>query len=429
MKRYEAYKPSGVQWIGEIPRHWEVKRLGASFSENRNANSALTNTDAFQFNYGTLIRKKREYKPEEDADVYSKYTLLNPDDIVINGLNLNYDFVSQRVAIAKEEGIITSAYLAMRPRPNVYADYFCFLFKTMDAHKLFHGMGTGIRLTLSFSEVKKQDIPVPPLSEQHAIVDYLKDKTHKIDEYVAARERERELLESLKQSEIANVVTKGLNPNVPMKDSGIPWIGMIPEHWEVKRAKFMFNKEKREVRECDEVITCFRDGQVTLRKNRRTTGFTESFTEIGYQGVRKGDLVIHQMDAFAGSIGVSDSDGKGTSVYHCCTPKGDYDVHYYAFLIRRMAGSGFIQSLYRGIRERSSDFKYPVFGNQYLIVPPLSEQQAIVAYIDEKLSKIDRCLADLQAEIDYLKEFKQRLISDVVTGQICVAEPQKGDKR
>ncbi len=191
MKRYEAYKNSGVQWIGEIPRRWEVKRLGASFSENRNANSALTNTDAFQFNYGTLIRKKREYKPEEDADVYSKYTLLNPDDIVINGLNLNYDFVSQRVAIAKEEGIITSAYLAMRPRPNVYADYFCFLFKTMDAHKLFHGMGTGIRLTLSFSEVKKQDIPVPPLSEQHAIVDYLKDKTHKIDEYVAARERER----------------------------------------------------------------------------------------------------------------------------------------------------------------------------------------------------------------------------------------------
>mgnify|MGYP000626436164 FL=1 len=125
------------------------------------------------------------------------------------------------------------------------------------------------------------------------------------------QERERELLDGLKQSEIANVVTKGLNPNVRMKDSGIPWIGMIPEHWDIKRAKFMFHKEKRNVRECDEVITCFRDGTVTLRKNRRTAGFTESLTEYGYQGIRKGDLVIHQMDAFAGSIGVSDSDGKG----------------------------------------------------------------------------------------------------------------------
>ncbi len=191
MKRYDRYKNSGVQWIGEIPEHWEVKRLGASFTENRQANSELLNTDAFQFNYGTLVRKKCEYKPEEDAVTYSKYTLLKPNDIVVNGLNLNYDFVSQRVAIAKEEGIITSAYLAMRPRSNVFADYFCSLFKAMDSHKLFHGMGTGIRLTLSFSEVKKQDIPVPSLPEQQAIVDYLKDKTHKIDEYVTARERER----------------------------------------------------------------------------------------------------------------------------------------------------------------------------------------------------------------------------------------------
>lgn len=246
---------------------------------------------------------------------------------------------------------------------------------------------------------------------------------------MSPRERERELLESLKQSEIANVVTRGLNPNVPMKDSGIPWIGMIPRHWNIMRAKNMFRKEKRDVRPEDEVITCFRDGQVTLRKNRRTTGFTESFTEYGYQGIRKGDLVIHQMDAFAGSIGVSDSDGKGTSVYHCCTPKGKFDTRYYAFLIRIMAHSGFIQSLYRGIRERSSDFKFPVFGNQKLIVPPLDEQQAIVDYIETRLAKIDTYIANLQAEIDYLKEFKQRLISDVVTGQICVAEPQKGEMR
>ncbi len=209
------------------------------------------------------------------------------------------------------------------------------------------------------------------------------------------------------------------------KDSGVQWIGEIPEHWEVKRAKFMFNKEKREVRDCDDVVTCFRDGQVTLRKNRRTTGFTESLTEIGYQGVRKGDLVIHQMDAFAGSIGVSDSDGKGTSVYHCCTPKGAYNVHYYANLIRRMAGSGFIQSLYRGIRERSSDFKFPVFGNQYLVVPSTEEQHAIIYYLKDKTLKIDQYVAARERERELLDSLKQSEIANIVTKGLNPNAPMK----
>lgn len=199
------------------------------------------------------------------------------------------------------------------------------------------------------------------------------------------------------------------------KDSGVKWIGEIPSHWGLRRAKYMFNKEKREVRDIDDVVTCFRDGEVTLRKNRRTTGFTESFTEIGYQGVRKGDLVIHQMDAFAGSIGVSDSDGKCTSVYHCCTPKGSYDAHYYAHLVRLMAKRGYIQSLYRGIRERSSDFKFPVFGNQFLAIPPLHEQQAIVDYLKDKTLRIEQYVSARERERELLDSLKQSEIANVVT--------------
>lgn len=180
-----------------------------------------------------------------------------------------------------------------------------------------------------------------------------------------------------------------VTPYPKYKDSGIPWLGQIPEHWETLKAKRMFVKNKRERRPQDEVITCFRDGQVTLRKNRRLTGFTESEKYDGYQGIRKGDLVIHQMDAFAGSIGVSDSDGMGTSVYHCCTPIGNYNVYYYAYLLRHMALAGYIQSLYKGIRERSSDFSFPIFGNQVLTVPPLAEQERIVEFIDSKTQKID----------------------------------------
>lgn len=199
------------------------------------------------------------------------------------------------------------------------------------------------------------------------------------------------------------------------KESGVEWIGEIPSHWGLCRAKYMFNKEKREVLDTDDVVTCFRDGEVTLRKNRRTTGFTESLTEVGYQGVRKGDLVIHQMDAFAGSIGVSDSDGKCTSVYHCCTPKGNYDAYYYAHLVRLMAKRGYIQSLYRGIRERSSDFKFPVFGNQVLAVPPLHEQQAVVDYLKDKTLKIEQYVSARERERELLDSLKQSEIANVVT--------------
>ena len=172
----------------------------------------------------------------------------------------------------------------------------------------------------------------------------------------------------------------------------MPWIGAIPKHWNNLRAKNMFAKQNRAVRDYDEVVTCFRDGIVTLRKNRRLTGFTESTQWSGYQGVRKGDLVIHVMDAFAGSIGVSDSDGKSTPVYSVCTAKLDLNNHYYAYLLREMARAGYIQALYRGIRERSSDFRFDVFGELYLPMPPRDEQDQIVRYLDLKVSQVNRLI-------------------------------------
>lgn len=209
------------------------------------------------------------------------------------------------------------------------------------------------------------------------------------------------------------------------KDSGIEWLGQIPTHWELLKAKYMFQKNKREVQDGDKVITCFRDGQVTLRENRRTTGFTESITEIGYQGIRKGDLVIHQMDAFAGAIGVSDADGKGTSVYHCCTPKGEYLTYYYAHVIREMALKGYIQSLYRGIRERSSDFNYVTFGNCLLPVPTPSEQRQIVAYLDYKSNKINERICQRERELQTLSELKQADIATVVIRGLDPNVPMK----
>lgn len=422
MKRYELYKDSGISWLPKVPDHWDVKRLGTHFHSRIDNNGDYAFQRAYKFNYGEIVPKNETGNLEEYHDVYLKYSKVIKNDIMINGLNLNYDFVSQRVAMVPAPGIITSAYVVLRPYSTTYAPFYCYLLKAMDSMKLFHGMGTGIRLTLSFKEVKKQLVPIPTEDEQRVIVAYLDKETARIDSLMLQKEKELQTLNELKQTEIAAAVTHGLCPDAQMKDSGIPWIEQIPLHWSTKRAKYMWNKEKRDIRPEDKVITCFRDGQVTLRENRRTTGFTESITEIGYQGIRKGDLVIHQMDAFAGAIGVSDSDGKGTSVYHCCTPKGDYDPEYYAFTLREMARAGFIQSLYRGIRERSSDFNFQTFGEQYLPVPPLSEQKEIVNYVKRRTQSIDKMIITLKSELDRLTEFKQRLILDVVTGQVDVQE-------
>ena len=200
------------------------------------------------------------------------------------------------------------------------------------------------------------------------------------------------------------------------KDSGVYYLPLLPSKWEIKKAKFLFREEKRLPRINDEIITCFRDGQVTLRKNRRTEGFTNSLKEIGYKGIRKGDLVIHNMDAFAGAIGVSDSDGKGTPVYSICTTLSDnISPYYYCYFLRYLAKCDFIKSLSKGIRERSTDFRYNDFKELTLPVPSIYEQNKIVEYIDSVTSKIDEAISQQQKMIDLLNERKQIIIQNAVT--------------
>ena len=200
------------------------------------------------------------------------------------------------------------------------------------------------------------------------------------------------------------------------KDSGVYYLPLLPSKWEIKKVKFLFREEKRLPRINDEIITCFRDGQVTLRKNRRTEGFTNSLKEIGYKGIRKGDLVIHNMDAFAGAIGVSDSDGKGTPVYSVCTTLSDnISPYYYCYFLRYLAKCDFIKSLSKGIRERSTDFRYIDFKELTLPVPSIYEQNKIVEYIDSVTSKIDEAISQQQKMIDLLNERKQIIIQNAVT--------------
>lgn len=182
---------------------------------------------------------------------------------------------------------------------------------------------------------------------------------------------------------------------------------------------------QRPVRPEDGVVTAFRDGVVTLRSNRRTTGFTEALQEIGYQGIRKGDLVIHAMDAFAGAIGVSDSDGKGTPVYSVCQATGDANSWYYALVLREMSRSGYLLSLAKGIRERSTDFRFADFASLLVPLPPLEEQEQIVRFVRHLDSKVNRLIKAKRRLIELLNEQKQAIIHQAVTRGLDPTVPLK----
>lgn len=216
-----------------------------------------------------------------------------------------------------------------------------------------------------------------------------------------------------------------LRPYPEYRATDLPWAGALPAHWKTRRAKWLFTREERPIRPEDEPVTCFRDGVVTLRRNRRTTGFTESIKEIGYQGIRKGDLVIHAMDAFAGAVGVSDSDGKGTPVYAVCKPKEDADAEYYARVIREMARSQYIAALAKGIRQRSTDFRYATFADQLLPLPPSDEQEAISRFLIRFERKGNRLIRAKQRLIALLNEQKQAIIRRAVTRGIDPDGPLK----
>ena len=197
------------------------------------------------------------------------------------------------------------------------------------------------------------------------------------------------------------------------RDSGIPWIGKIPAHWNILRGKNILMLLERPVQEGDDIITCFRDGEVTLRKNRREEGFTVSMKEIGYQGVEPGDLVVHGMDGFAGAIGVSDSRGKATPVLNVMDSKEN--KRYLMYYLRAAAYKDVFMSLSTGIRVRSCDLRWNKLSVFPFLIPDISEQDSIVTYIDSQIKRVDDIISKAKASMEEYKSWKASIIYEVVT--------------
>ena len=406
-----------MEWIGEVPSHWDIKKVRSCFSERR---EKVSDKD-----FAPLSVTKAGILPQLDtaakSDNSDNRKKVLKGDFVVNSRSDR----KGSCGISEYDGSVSLINTVLTPF-NILAGYVHYMFRSNNYIEEYYRHGRGIVAdlwTARYSEMKNIAIPFPTISEQQAVVDYLKDKTLKIDQYVSARERERELLESLKQSEIANVVTKGLNSNVRMKDSGIPWIGMIPEHWELRRIKYIFSEKK-------EKSTTGKEMPLSLSKDKGIIPFSEkknktmeSASYVGCKIVTKGDIVFNRFKARL--FAISDYDGLVSSDYavYCCNNTASLK-----YIVKLLSTEMYREAFNRkasGIGDGFSRLYTEDLFAFYAIFPPLEEQQAIVDYIEAKLSKIDSFMVDLQAEIDYLKEFKQRLISDVVTGQICVSNHYK----
>lgn len=410
-------KNSGVQWIGDIPKCWNIEPIFKYFHDKIFLNLDYEFQRAFKFNYGTLKYKNEIGDLDFYRETYIKYSKVRKSDIVINGLNLNYDFISQRVAITPENGIITSAYIVLRPQGEQDANYFCYLFKTMDDMKLFHGMGKGIRLTLSFNELKKQKICIPPIAEQKAIADFLDTKCEEIDALLQDLDAEVKTLAEYKKSIIAETVTKGLNHNVPMKSSGIPWADTIPEHWQVDKGKYRFElrRTKGNPRNLELMSPTQKYGVIPQSQLEGVVLVKENTDLNTFRTIRKGDFCI-SLRSFQGGFEYSNFEGVVSPAYQVFYPIKPIVDGYFKYIFKSDGFISYINTFSMSLRD-GKNIAFEDFGNSNLPIPPIEEQEAIANFLNAKCEVIEQSITSKLQQIETLKAYKSSLIYEYVTGK------------
>ena len=416
MERYSEYKDSGISWIGKVPKHWVTYRF-ATLCKTISICDCINEELLSVFLDRGVIRfsddeNRRTNPTSKDL---SKYQLVEPGDFVLN----NQQAWRGSVGVSNYRGIVSPAYFVFKLSPELNREFANYMFRSRNYVASYcvcsKGIGS-IQRNLDWGQLKQRNMFLPPLAEQEKIVSYLERKTSKIDAYVADKEKEIQLLQELKQETIAEAVTKGLNPDVKMKDSGISWIGMIPEHWEVKKIGSLFMERREKVSDKDYPALSVSKQGITPQLE------TAVKTDNGdnRKKVCKDDFVVNSRSDRKGSCGVSPYTGSVSLINIVLSPRNNIEVQYFHHLFR---SNDYIEEYYRIGRGIVADLwttRYSEMRNIMVPLPPLDEQQSIVAYIEEKCQKIDTLITELQAEIDYLKEYKQRLIADVVTGQVNV---------
>ncbi|HFC8835042.1 TPA: restriction endonuclease subunit S [Neisseria subflava] len=430
MRRYESYKDSGVEWLGKIPSQWELTIGMNVFRENKRDNKGMKEKTVLSLSYGQIIIKPEEKLVGLVPESFETYQIVEPNDIIIRCTDLQNDQTSLRTGLAKDKGIITSAYLNLKVINNHSAKFLHYYLHTLDITKVLYKFGSGLRQNLSFLDFKRLPIIDIPLSEQQKIAQFLDDKTAKIDQAVDLAEKQIALLKEHKQILIQNAVTRGLNPDVPLKDSGVEWIGQVPEHWEVKKIKHVTSKIGSGITPLgggsnyiDGGIPLLRSqnihfDRIDLNDVARISEFTHN--SMKNSKVRKGDVLLNITGGSLGRCFYVDSNEEMNVNQHVCIirPNKKINTIFLNMLLASEIGQKQIWFFQQGGGREGLNFQ--AIKNFYLPLPDLEEQQKIAIYLDKQAAKIDQAIALKTAHIEKLKEYKSVLINDVVTGKVRV---------
>jgi type I restriction enzyme S subunit len=427
MKR--EMKHSGVAWIGEIPKHWEVVRNKNAFSNSKTiVGESWNNTQLLSLTTKGIKAIDIGSTSGKVPDSYETYQVVGKDNLVMCLFDLDCSAVFS--GLSQIEGMISPAYKVLTVQngflPAFYDKWFNYIF---DGRK-FMFLSKNIRYSLTYDEFASLQIVKPPIEEQQKIAKFLDRKCGEIDEMISLQEKVIEELKAYKQSIITEAVTKGLNPNVAMRDSEIEWIGEIPEHWEIEPLKYNFNRRSERN---NPIITMERlslsiDKGVTLYSEKTTNldRFKEDFTQ--YQLAYPNDIVLNCMNMIVGAVGMSKYLGCVSPVYYVIySSKFNVDSEYYSYLLNTPTIRGVYYSYGKGIYaiERGEGkvntcrlkVSYDDFGRFNIPIPPIEEQKEIAEFLDRKCNEIDRLIEIKGKKIEELKEYRKSLIYEYVTGK------------
>jgi type I restriction enzyme S subunit len=435
-ERYCAMKESGVSWLGEVPEHWEVMPAFAAYRPRQVKNTGMRETVVLSLSYGRIVVKPPEKLRGLVPESFETYQVVEPGNIIVRTTDLQNDQSSLRIGHAQDRGIITSAYMCLEATARVLPAFGYQYLNAYDLLKIIYGFGSGLRQNLDFSDIKRMPVLVPPLSEQAAIVRFLDHADRSIRRYIRAKQKLIKLLEEQKQAIIHRAVTRGVEPNVRLKPSGVEWLGDVPGHWEVVRlARVIADGPRNGISPpIDErgtiesfSISAIRDGQVDVRDgDKKYISGDKTAWERTYRLLR-GDVLLVRGNGnvrLVGKAGLVEDDMPGrvypdllmrVRLARRCLPQ------FLVALLNCPTGRDQIET---AARTAVGTFK---INNQQVrqlcfALPPAAEQRRIVDWLSEQISAVKAASYHAEEEISLLREYRTRLIADVVTGKLDVRE-------
>ncbi len=418
---YPHYKDSGIPWIGQIPSDWGVRRGKWLFRHRKELNTNRANKNVLSLTLRGVVNNDPDDPEGLVPKDYATYQLFRKDDLVFKLIDLE-NLRTSRVGLLHEDGIMSSAYVRLIAQNAEHIRFFFHQYFDLYQRGIYNQLGAGVRSTLGPNDLLNLSILIPSTDEQAAIVRFLDHANRRIERYVRAKKKLIALLNEQKQVIIHRAVTRGLDPNVRLKPSGVEWLGNVPEHWEVRRNGQLFAQRNQ---------TGFAELpilEVSLKTGVRVRDFDNGTRKQvmsdrdKYKLAAKGDLAYNMMRMWQGAVGVAPVDGLVSPAYVVARPLDSVEVRYFSNLFRTSAYMSEVENCSRGIVKDRNRLYWEDFKQISSPYPPPDEQVRIVDAIEHGTSTLIEAMDRATREMSLLREYRTRLVADVVTGQLDVRE-------